>query len=104
MPLGLLQMNAILQIQDHIEMLFYLAKNSKSLKSLVLRASHGIKWGPLITAANTQVRGHGDSDPEPIGAERGSQAFAAGVQNAQEWVDFELLLRVLTEVRARRYG
>jgi D-alanine transfer protein len=99
-PLGFLQ-NAILRIQDHIEMLFYMIKNSRHLNAPAKRDSSGINWSLLIAAANSQVRGHGDTDPEPIGAERGSQAFAAGVQDAHEWIDFELLLRVLTELRAK---
>ena len=36
-----------------------------------------------------------------MGVEKGPEMFVAGEQNAQEWIDFELLLRGLNELGAR---
>ncbi|MBV8377370.1 MAG: hypothetical protein JO279_10245, partial [Verrucomicrobia bacterium] len=99
-PLGLLE-NGLLRMQDHGEMLFFILKEWGRFQSHLRHSRQAIDWGELIAEANSQVRLHNDSDPEPIGPEKGRELFVAGVQNSQEWTDFELLLRGLSESGAR---
>ena len=66
----------------------------------------GVPNGPwtgiaLIANAAFKARMNNDTDPEPVGPEKGPGIFAAGEQKAHEWIDFELLLRGLHESGAR---
>lgn len=99
-PFGLLE-NGILRMQDHFEMLYYLCKECWQLRPRVRHAPQTIDWNKLMADAASQVRKHNDSDPEFIGPENGAELFVKGEQNAQEWIDFELLLRGLNQLRAR---
>lgn len=99
-PLGLLE-NGILRMQDHGEVLFYILKEWWRLHPHVRHSRQTIDWDALIAEAASRVRAHNDSDPEPIGPEKGPEMFVAGEQNAQEWTDFELLLHGLNELGAR---
>jgi D-alanine transfer protein len=99
-PLGLIE-NGILRMQDHFEMLFYILKEWRQLHRNIRRSPQAIDWDRLIAGAAAQVREHQDSDPEPIGPEKGPEMFVAGEENAREWLDFELLLRGLNELGAR---
>jgi poly-D-alanine transfer protein DltD len=65
------------------------------------RTPRAVEWDDLIARAGSQTRVHSDRDPEPVGPEKGPEAFAAGEQSAHEWIDFELLLRGLDELGAR---
>jgi D-alanine transfer protein len=100
LPLGLLE-NGILRMQDHCEMLFYIAKGWWQSHSQIRRSPRTIEWDRLFQSAAAEVRSHTDSDPEPIGAEEGAESFRIREQNAHEWTDFELLLRALNELGAR---
>jgi D-alanine transfer protein len=99
-PLGFLE-NGILRMQDHCETLFYILKEWRRLRSGVRRSQRTVDWNRLIADATAQVRQHNDSDPDPVGPEKGPARFVTGEQNAHEWVDFELLLRGLNELGAR---
>ena len=99
-PFGLLE-NEILRMQDHCEMLYYICKEWWQLHAHVRHVPQTIDWNRLFADAAAQVRAHNDSDPEPVGPENGAELFVTGEQNAQEWVDFELLLRGLNELGAR---
>jgi len=99
-PFGLLE-NGVLQIQDHCEMLFYLLKESGRLEHHVRHSKQAIDWERLMAEALSKVRVHHDSDPEPIGPEKGSEQFVTAEENAHEWADFALLLRELNELGAR---
>jgi len=99
-PLGLVE-NGVLRVQDHCEMLFYIFKEWWQVQPHLRRTQQTIDWDRLIATAAAQVREHYDSDPEPIGPERGPEMFVAGERSAHEWIDFELLLRGLNELGAR---
>jgi D-alanine transfer protein len=99
-PLGLLE-NGILRTQDHCQTLLYILKEWRRLHSGVRRSQRTVDWNRLIADAAVQVRQNNDSDPEPVGPEKGPARFVAGEQDAHEWVDFELLLRGLKELGAR---
>lgn len=99
-PFGLLE-NGVLLIQDHCEMLFYLLKESGRLEHHVRHSKQAIDWDKLMAETLSKVRLHRDSDPEPIGPEKGSEQFVAAEENAHEWIDFALLLRELNELGAR---
>jgi D-alanine transfer protein len=99
-PLGLLE-NGILRIQDHCETLLYILKRIWRLPIAVTRSQQTIDWDGMIADATTQVRRHDNSDTGCVGPEQGPEMFVAGEQSAQEWIDFELLLRGLNELGAR---
>lgn len=99
-PLGLLE-NSILRTQDHFQTLYYLLKDWDRLYSNVRRSERPVDWDALIADAASQVGTHNDSDPEPVGPEKGPEKFVASERNSREWIDFELLLRGLNELGAR---
>ena len=99
-PLGFLE-NGVLRIQDHFEMLYYIAREWRLWHSPIRRLTRTLDWDTLIARAASQVGEHTDSDPEPIGPEQGAEKFVAVEQHAHEWIDFELLLRGLNELGAR---
>jgi D-alanine transfer protein len=99
-PLGLLE-NGILRLQDHGETLLYILKRIWRLPSAVTRSQRTVDWEGLIADATARVRRHNHSDTASVGAEKGPEIFVASEQNAQEWIDFELLLRGLHELGAR---
>jgi len=98
-PLGFLE-NGILRMQDHCETLFYILKEWRRLQFGMRRSQRTVDWDRLIADATAQVRGY-NADTRSVGAEKGPEMFVAGEQNAQEWIDFELLLRGLNELGAR---
>jgi D-alanine transfer protein len=99
-PLGFLE-NGILRIQDHCETLLYILKRVWRLPVAVTRSLRTVDWDGLIADATAQARKHNNSDTGSVGPENGPELFAAGEQNAHEWIDFELLLRGLNELGAR---
>jgi D-alanine transfer protein len=99
-PLGLLE-NGILRIQDHCETLLYILKRVWRLPVAVTRSLRTVNWDGLMADATAQARKHNNSDTGSVGPEKGPEMFAAGEQNAHEWIDFELLLRGLNELGAR---
>jgi D-alanine transfer protein len=99
-PLGVLE-NGILRMEDHCETLLYILKRWWRLQFAVRRSHQTLDWDGLIAEATAQVRGHSDSKTGSVGPEKGPEMFVAGEQNAQEWIDFELLLRGLNELGAR---
>ena len=99
-PLGVLQ-NEILRMQDHFETLAYILKKWRQLQTGVRRLPHPVEWDGLIARATSQVPRRTDMDPEPVGPEKGPEAFVSSEQSAHEWIDFELLLRELNELGAR---
>jgi D-alanine transfer protein len=99
-PLGFLE-NGILRMQDHCQTLFYIFKRWWRLPFAVRRFPRTLDWDSLIADATPQVRGHDDSDTGSVGPEKGPEMFVAGEEHAHEWIDFELLLRVLNELGAR---
>ena len=99
-PLGFLE-NGILRIQDHCETLLYILKRVWRLPVAVTRSLRTVDWDGLIADATAQARKHNNSDTGSVGPEKGPELFAAGEQNAHEWIDFELLLRGLNELGAR---
>jgi D-alanine transfer protein len=99
-PLGLLE-NGFLRIVDHCEMLLFILKRVSRLPLAVTRSQRTVDWEGLIADANARVRRHNHSDTASVGAEKGPEMFVAGEENAQEWIDFELLLRGLNELGAR---
>jgi D-alanine transfer protein len=98
-PLGFLE-NGILRMQDHCETLFYILKEWRRLQFGMRRSQRTVEWDRLIADATAQVRGY-NADTRSVGAEKGPERFVAGEQHAQEWIDFELLLRGLNEFGAR---
>jgi D-alanine transfer protein len=98
-PIGFLE-NGILRMQDHCETLFYILKEWRRLQFGMRRSQRTVDWDRLIADATAQVRGY-NADTRSVGAEKGPEMFVAGEQNAQEWIDFELLLRGLNELGAR---
>ena len=99
-PLGLLE-NGILRMQDHFETLIYILKRWRRLQGVARRTPRAVEWHCLSSRAGSQTWVHSDREPEPVGPEKGPEAFAAGEQSAHEWIDFELLLRGLDELGAR---
>jgi D-alanine transfer protein len=99
-PLGVFQ-NEILRMQDHFETLAYILKEWRHLQTGVRRCPRPVEWEGLIARAASYASWRADVDPEPIGAEKGPEAFASSEQSAHEWIDFELLLRELNELGAR---
>ena len=98
-PIGFLE-NGILRMQDHCETLFYILKEWRRLQFGMRRSQRTVDWDRLIADATAQVRGY-NADTRSVGAEKGPEMFVAGEQNAQEWIDFELLLRGLNELGVR---
>ena len=99
-PLGMME-NGILRVQDYFETLFFIAKEWRALQVGARPSSSEVDWDKLIARTAPQTGENKDADPEPIGVEMGSAAFARGVADAREWTDFELLLRGLNELGAR---
>ena len=99
-PLGMME-NGILRMQDYFETLFFITKEWRALQRDARHSSSEVDWDQLISRTAPRTGENTDSDPEPIGAEMGSAAFARGVADAREWTDFELLLRGLNELGAR---
>ena len=98
-PIGFLE-NGILRMQDHCETLFYILKEWRRLQFGMRRSQRTVDWDRLIADATAHVRGY-NADTRSVGAEKGPEMFVAGEQNAQEWIDFELLLRGLNELGVR---
>lgn len=99
-PLGMME-NGILRVQDYFETLFFIVKECRALQVGARRSSSEVDWDKLIAGTAPQTSENKDADPEPIGAEMGSAAFARDLADAREWTDFELLLRGLNELGAR---
>jgi D-alanine transfer protein len=93
-PLGKLQ-NTILDLQDHFEALIYILGEGKA-----------IPWrrSRLFNSRKAPADGGQEAvTTEPFGAIRSARdaAFRARIAAASEWIDLELLLRTLTELRAK---
>src|SRR5439155_15888542 len=102
-PLGKVQ-NAILDLQDHFESLIYILHEPKSKASL---RPQMLDWPSLIaktseTASAGENQKEKGSGPDERMATRRSEAwFLRNLNQANQWMDLELLLRVLTKIHAR---
>jgi D-alanine transfer protein len=98
-PLGKTQ-TVLLKLQDHFAALSYILQKAKPAPR---RHSEILDWPTLIAKAIESQ----SADAETMGKAPGfippwrEAAFVARVNAAPEWIDFELLLRVLAEIRAR---
>jgi D-alanine transfer protein len=116
-PLGMLQ-NAMLRYQDHLSVVCYLWKHPVRTSSPI--STHGgrpLDWPMLHRQADASYRPHSNNNEFGLDNQRwnlrfraetlrrkgtmSDEAFLRTLQRSQEWVDLELLLRVLTESGAR---
>jgi D-alanine transfer protein len=100
MPLGMTA-NAILRAEDHFATLFFIVRQWRALPVAVGRFSSTLDWSQLIGQATSPTREQNNKDRARLGVEIGPTVFAKVEESAQEWGDFELLLRGLNELGAR---
>jgi hypothetical protein len=117
LPLGIVH-NAILRYQDHWNVVGYLWKHAEPASSPI--SPHGgqqLDWPALHQQANTSYRAHSNNNEFGLDNEtwdrrlrqemvrqrnsRTDESFLRALEENQEWVDLELLLRELTEFGAR---
>jgi D-alanine transfer protein len=99
-PLGKIQ-NAILDFQDHFASVSYILREAKSAPRTRPQI---LDWPRLIAEAggapeNENGKALG-SDKQTV-ASRKDTSFCQHLNGSREWVDLELLLRVLTEIHAQ---
>ncbi|NCP87009.1 MAG: D-alanyl-lipoteichoic acid biosynthesis protein DltD [Anaerolineae bacterium CG_4_9_14_3_um_filter_57_17] len=114
-PLGRLQTTLIRQ-QDHFASLNELTE--KRLDSNIYPAPAKIDWQGLLQKAREEQAPFSNNNPygvdnvfweqeykasfdQPIAPGSGDAEFLTSLENSKEWQDFDLLLRVLTELGAR---
>jgi D-alanine transfer protein len=117
LPLGMLH-NAILRYQDHWSVVCYLWKHpARSSSPIPPRSARPLDWPALHRWADEFYRARSDNNEfgldnvrwnrrlrqETLRQKntRSDEEFLRALQGHQEWVDLELLLRVLTEFGAR---
>jgi D-alanine transfer protein len=102
-PMGKTQ-NTVLDLQDHFEALVHILREAKPAPP---RHPEMLDWVKLIAEASENGAADADKKDKALGpadeAFRGGDdaAFLARMDAAREWIDFELLLRVLSEIHAR---
>lgn len=112
-PLGKLQ-TLVIELQDHFATVTYI-RSQKKLNPQVVRHASTINWQTLAATAKTQQRAHANDNPYGFDnsiwkskfahfktrpAASGDQAYLTNLDKAGEWTDFEILMRVLTELGA----
>ena len=96
-PLGQLQ-NAANLAADHFEVSWHILHDGE-LAAAPARKPESINWPSVFAAAERQARAGGAGTPDRTARRFSSdQSFLDVVQNAEEWNDLELLLRVLREL------
>jgi D-alanine transfer protein len=102
-PMGKAQ-NTVLDLQDHFEALVHILREAKPARP---RHPEMLDWVKLIAEASENGAADADKKDKALGpadeAFRSGDdaAFLARMDAAREWIDFELLLRVLSEIHAR---
>jgi D-alanine transfer protein len=102
-PMGKTQ-NTVLDLQDHFEALVHILREAKPAPP---RHPETLDWVKLIAEASETGAAHADKKEEALGPDDEAiptdrdAAFLARMDTAREWIDFELLLRVLSEIHAR---
>jgi D-alanine transfer protein len=102
-PMGKTQ-NTVLNLQDHFAALVHILRQAKPAPP---RHPEMLDWPKLIAKATEDGDANADKKEEALGPEDeaigggGDTAFLAGMDAAREWIDFELLLRVLSEIHAQ---
>lgn len=115
LPLGKLE-NLALGLQDHWQTLTYI-RAQPGLQSDVFRQRVAPDWSAWLARADEDVRRHSSNNPfgldnqkwvedlQPRAAwdkdTRTGAVFLSMLQQTREWVDFDLMLRGLTELGAR---
>ena len=104
-PIGKLQ-DTVFDLQDHYEALIQILTEPKPKPPILHRLT--FDWPTLIAEANKAPVTNSGKTGERIGgwdeeaiSRGGEAAFLARMNNAREWVDFELLLRGLAETHAQ---
>jgi D-alanine transfer protein len=102
-PLGKVQ-NAMLDWQDHFAALIYVLREAESAAPLHPQM---VDWSGLIAEASEKAGASEDKKGKALDTDkqmiaRHSDAwFLERINQAKQWVDLELLLRVLTEIHAQ---
>ncbi len=102
-PMGKAE-NTVLDLQDHFEALVHILRQAKPA---LPRHSEMLDWSKLITEASEGAAADTDNKEEALGSDNetirsgGEASFLARMEVAREWIDFELLLRVLSKIQAR---
>ena len=100
-PLGKLT-NAVGRAQDHIEAGLQIAESNESADPKPTRIP-GLNWKEILRRTSVKVKTtRPPVSPRLIKRPKGSRdaAFLRTLKDADEWDDFELLLRTLNEMRA----
>jgi D-alanine transfer protein len=102
-PLGKVQ-DAIFDLQDHFEALIYILRQSASASHL---HADRLDWPGLIAKASAKASAHENEKGNALDADKEMVAphndvwFLQRINAARQWVDLELLLRVLTKLHAQ---
>jgi D-alanine transfer protein len=102
-PLGKIQ-NAILDFQDHFASVIYILHEAKPAGRAEPQM---LDWPSLIGkageagGADDNENGKASGSDKQTVASRSDPSFCQRLNKAREWVDLELLLRVLTEIHAQ---
>jgi D-alanine transfer protein len=113
-PLGQLE-NAIGRAQDHFEAALHILDEDTKLSAPVPRGVRAVNWGALVKRATKFAVNTTSLQAKRSEVARKRQKYAAAhvtkatqtqnfvklVQNAKEWTDLELLLRVFDELGAQ---
>jgi D-alanine transfer protein len=116
-PLGIVH-NSILRNVDHWSVVYYLWKHPpKTLPPISPRSGRPLNWPMLHQQADASYRAHSNNNEFGLDNEkwdgkfrqetlrlrntRSEEVFLRTLQNNQEWVDLELLLKELTELGAQ---
>lgn len=105
-PLGKVQ-NVISRAQDHCEAALHIMAEDEKLNANPKRIQRVLKWTEVLKKASQYVnasavatkRGEVARKKLPRGSR--NKIFLAEMARAREWTDFELLLRVFTELGAK---
>jgi hypothetical protein len=116
LPLGWIH-NAVLRYQDHWSVVCYLWRHPARTSSPISTRGQPLDWPMLHRQAQELYRAHSDNNEFGLDNQRwtnklreetirrkntgSDEAFLHNLRNNQEWVDLELVLRVLTEYGAR---
>lgn len=113
-PLGKLQ-TLVIELQDHFATVTYI-RSLQKLNPEVVRRPSTIQWQTLAAQARKQQITQANNNPygfdnsiwkskfahfkiKPAGS--GDQAYLANMDRSTEWIDFDILMRVVTELGAQ---
>ena len=102
-PMGKTQ-NAMLDLQDHFAALAHILRRAKPA---LPRHPEMLDWSKLMANAGEGRDTHADKKEQALGPEAetirgaGDGVFLERMDAAREWIDFDLLLRVLSQIQAR---